>query len=56
MQVKKEPWYAKIAWLKNIVKLPDQKHFFNVMSIMICFMLAGAAPWSDPDACAYLQS
>lgn len=41
LQVRKEPWWTKVAWLKNIVKMPDQKYFIQVSALMACFMLAG---------------
>ena len=39
--MRKDPWWTKVAWLKKIVRMPDQKYFIQVTTLMACFMLAG---------------
>ena len=39
--VKKEPWWTKVSWLKNLVKMPEKKYAIQVSALMGVFILAG---------------
>lgn len=40
-QVKKDPWYTKIKWLANIVRMPKKNYAIQVSALMACFIIAG---------------
>eukprot|EP00960_Hanusia_phi_P051796 761032-Hanusia_phi.AAC.5 len=39
--VKKDPWWTKVSWLKNLVKMPEKKYAIQVSALMGVFILAG---------------
>jgi len=39
--VKKDPWYTKIKWLANIVRMPKKNYAIQVSALMACFIIAG---------------
>jgi hypothetical protein len=39
--VKKDPWWTKVKWLANIVRLPEKKYAIQVTILMSCFIFAG---------------
>jgi len=41
LQEKKEPWWSKIAWLKNLVKMPTKKYTIQLSALMSAFIIAG---------------
>merc|ERR1719183_552655 len=43
LQVKKDPWWTKVAFLKKLVVVPDQKHAIQVSCLMGAFIVAGIA-------------
>jgi len=41
LQVKKEPWYSKIAWLAKLVRMPEKKYAIQLSCLMSAFIIAG---------------
>ena len=43
LQVRKVPWYEKVSWAKNLIKMPEKKFAIQVSCLMGAFIVAGIA-------------
>ena len=43
MQVRKTPWYEKVAWAKDLIVPPELKFAIQVSALMGAFIVAGIA-------------
>lgn len=43
LQVRKVPWYEKVSWAKDLIKMPEKKFAIQVSALMGAFIVAGIA-------------